>query len=79
MSINRFTKFSEEKDQILIGGTCIITNEIYIVSVPYNAYAEWIGGLKTEEAFPRLSDSEKDFLNLGLTPKESEGLFNDGK
>jgi hypothetical protein len=73
MSTNRYAR--KVGDQIVIGGTCSITRELYEVRVPVELYERWKSGEYIQKVFPMLNPDQREFMLTGYTPAEWTDIF----
>ena len=58
------------KTQVRLVGPCIVTGKDYSVEVSREAAANYFQlGMKVQDAFPRLSPGEREFLTSGVSPE----------
>jgi hypothetical protein len=58
-------------------GICEVTGNVYSISFAESAYNAWQEGELIQNAFPNLSEDEREFIMTDITPSEWQKLFND--
>jgi hypothetical protein len=62
-------------DKISCQRRCDITDTIYSVVVDKSAYNAWKSGAFAQDAFPNLTNDQREFLISGTTPAEWDEMF----
>jgi hypothetical protein len=64
-----------DKDVIIVSGACVISGKLHMVQVPRSAFERWIDGTLIQDAFPNLSNEQREFIKSGISPDGwKEGL-----
>jgi hypothetical protein len=55
-------------DMVTYEGPCVVTKEIYKVTVPKAAVDAWNRGMRIQVAMPGVSPGDREFLMSGISP-----------
>lgn len=64
-----------EGDQIRVSGNCRITGKPHSVTVPLDGYNQWKAGALIQNALPRTSRDDREWLMSGISPEGWEKEF----
>ena len=57
---------------------CSVTNEPYVVEVDAEKHEQWkTSALLIQDAFPELTDDQREFILSGMTPAEWDKAFSE--
>jgi hypothetical protein len=60
---------------ITISGNCFVTKKRYSVTVPKEGFARWQAGSYIQNAMPRVSPEDREFLISGTSPEGWNAMF----
>ena len=61
---------NNNNDTVSLTRTCIITKELYSVTVDKDEYYAWRDGRTIQLAMPTLTTEQYEFMQTGITPAE---------
>lgn len=65
----------EDPETIFVLGNCVITGKEYEVTTSKKCIMDYISGANLQDAFPNLSDDDREFLKTGISPEGWNQIF----
>lgn len=59
-----------DDQSVSVSKRCAITGQTFGVTVPLDRVIQWQNGMLIQDAFPELTDDERELLKSGTTPAE---------
>jgi hypothetical protein len=64
---------------LTVEGKCVVTGKPYSLTVVTSQFVAWQRGALIQDAFPNLTDDEREILKTGITPEGWAKMFPPGR